>query len=204
MSVSTRRKRGIELAACIYGTLLIAYPSIFRREFGAQMVQVFRTACRNSLQEGTWGLMRFWIYALVDLGASAFAERLADRRARPGQRRPYLYMGALILSLSTGYLHLRADADLLSVALLLGGAFVCSLTHPKGAPRFALILGLGIPAALLIAHGAAAPSVPHRDADLPVPAAFIPALMGAYTGVFAHRIFPRLASSLKLGRQQLY
>jgi hypothetical protein len=77
MSVSTRRKRSIDLAACIYGTLLIAYPSTFRREFGAQMVQVFRTACRNSLQAGSWGLVRFWIHALVDLGASASAEQLA-------------------------------------------------------------------------------------------------------------------------------
>ena len=44
---------------------------------------------------------------------------------------------------------------------------VCGLTHPKGVVRLALILGLGIPAALLVAHGAFGPSVPQRDADLP-------------------------------------
>jgi hypothetical protein len=204
MSVSNLRERTIELSARTYAILLIAYPPTFRRDFGSQMIQVFRAACRHSMKQGSRALMRFWAYALADLVTSASAERFSDRRARQGPSRPYMYMGALILSLSTGYLHLRADADVLSVALLIGGAFVCGLAHPKGALRFGLLLGLGIPVALLVAHGAAAPPVPHRDADLPLPAAFIPALLGAYTGVFAHRVFPRLVSSLRLGRQGLY
>ena len=204
MSVSNVRERSVDLSARIYTLLLIAYPPTFRREFGRQMVQVFRAACRHSVQESPRGMMRFWLHALTDLVASASAERLSDRRARSGSSSPYLYMAALILSLSTGYLHLRADADALSVGLLLGGACIFGLVHPKGALRFALILGLGIPAALLVAHGGAAPSIPHRDADLPLPAAFIPALLGAYTGVIAHRIFSRLAGSLKFGRQELF
>ncbi len=204
MSVSNSLERSINLSARLYGILLIAYPPTFRREFGGQMVQVFRAACRHSLREGSRGLMRFWLQALADLITSAAAERFSDWRARSGQCRPHLYMGALILSLVTGYLHLRADADVLSVALLLGGACLFSLAHPKGALRFALLLGLGIPAALIVAHGGVASPGPHRDADLPLPAAFMPALIGAYTGVFAHRLFPRLVNSLRLGRQELY
>lgn len=204
MSVSNPHERSINLAARLYGILLVAYPASFRREFSGQMVQVFRVACRHSVREGRRGLLHFWLHALVDLITSASAERLSDRRARNGPGIPYLYMAALILSLVTGYLHLRADADVLSVALLLGGGSFFGLVHPKGALRFALILGLGIPAALFVAHGGVASPVPHRDADLPLPAALIPAMLGAYTGVVAQRIFPRLASSLRLGRPELY
>lgn len=204
MSGSDRRERSINLFARLYGIMLIAYPPTFRREFSGQMVQVFRAACRHSLQEGSRGLTRFWIHALADLITSASAERFSERRARSGPGAPHLYMAALILSIATGYLHLRADADVWSVALLLGGGCLFGLAHPKGVLRFALILGLGIPAALFVAHGGVASSVPHRDADLPVPASFMPALIGAYTGVFAHRLFPRLASSLRLGRQEQY
>ena len=204
MSVSNPHERSINFVVRLYGILLIAYPATFRHEFSGQMVQVFRAACRHSLRQGSRGLVRFWLHTLADLITSASAERLSDRRARNGPGIPYLYMAALILSLVTGYLHLRADADVLSVALLLGGACLFGVAHPQGAFRFALILGVGIPAALFVAHGGVAPPVPHRDADLPLPAAFMPALIGAYTGVIAHRLFPRVASSLKLGRPELY
>jgi hypothetical protein len=198
MSRSNMRERSLQLSACIYQMLLIIYPSTFRRQFGHEMVQVFRVACRHSVSCGGRSLVQFWVRAFSDLAASGSAERLDEIRRRTGPHRPYAYAGALMLSLVTGYLHLRADADALSIVLLLGGAFGFGLAFPAAAWRWALILGLGIPTALLVAHGVAVPSVPHRDADLPVLAPVLPALLGAYTGA----LLPRLILSSRSSRQQ--
>ncbi|HEX6506722.1 MAG TPA: hypothetical protein VF221_03730 [Chloroflexota bacterium] len=197
------REWTIGLSAHIYGTLLVLYPSSFRRRYGREMVQVFRVACLQAAAHGSRGLVRFWFQAFADLAASGFAERLSDRRSQNGPHRPYVYVGALIVSLVAGYVHLRADADALSIALVLGGAYVFGLACPKGAWRLALIVGLGIPAALLVAHGVAAVPVAHRDADLPLPAPLLPAFIGAYTGAFMHRLLPRLVISSGSGRWQL-
>ncbi len=204
MSVSNPRERSLYLAARLYGTLLIAYLATLRSEFSGQLVQVSRDASRHSQPEGRRGLLRIWLYTLVDLITPVSAERRSDRHAWNGLGTPYFCMAALILSLVTGYLHLRAGVDVLSVAILLGGGCLFGLAHPKGALRFTLKLGLGIPAALFVGHSEVASPVPRRDADLPLPAAFIPAMLGGYTGVFAHRMFPRLARSLRFGRQGLY
>jgi hypothetical protein len=182
MSHRNVREWSIRLSAGIYQALLVVYPLTFRRQFGPEMVQVFRVACRHSVSRGGRSLVWFWMQALADLVASGSAERVSEMRRRSGQHRPYLYVGALILSLVTGYVHLRADADALSVVLLLGGAFGFGLACPVAAWRWALILGMGIPAALLVGHGLVAPSVPHRDTDLPVLAPLVAALLGAYTG----------------------
>jgi len=191
-------ERSLQVSACIYRMLLIIYPTAFRRQFGREMVQVFRVAGRHSLACGSRSLLQFWVRAFSDLAASGSAERLDEVRRRTGPHRPYAYAGALTLSLLTGYVHLHADADALSIVLLLGGAFGFGLVFPAAAWRWALILGLGIPAALLVAHGVAIPSVPHRDADLPIPAPLVPALLGAYTGA----LFPRLALPSRFSRQQ--
>lgn len=202
MSCLNVRARSFGLSVRIYQTLLIVYPPDFRREFGPEMVQVFRAACRHPAKHSFHGLVRFWFHTLVDLVASASAERLSDLRKLNGSHRPYVYLGALLLSLATGYLHLRADADALSIALLLGGACIFGFACPAGAWRLALIVGLGIPAALLVGHGGVAPPFTHRDADLPLPASLIPALIGAYTGAFIHRLLPRLMISSRFGGQQ--
>lgn len=199
MSRRDAREWLIELLTRIYGTLLIVYPSTFRHQYGQEMIQVFRAACHHPAAHGSRGPVRFWFRAVADLAASARAERLADSRRRRGPHRPYLYAGALMVSLVAGYVHLHSDADGLSIALVLGGAGGFSLVCPKGAWRFALIVGLGIPAALLVAHGVTAPTAAHADADLPLPAPLLPALIGAYLGALMHRVFPRPIISSRSG-----
>jgi hypothetical protein len=202
MSRWNARELSVQLSARLYQMLLFVYPAAFRQQFGSEMVQVFRVACRHSVARGSRSLVHFWVEALADLVASGSAERLAEMRPRSGQHRPYLYVGALILSLVTGYVHLCADADALAIVLLLGGAFGFGLACPVAAWRWALILGMGIPAALLVGHGLEVRAVPHRDTDLPVLAPLVPALLGVYTGAFMHRVFPRLATSSRFSRQQ--
>jgi hypothetical protein len=65
----------------VYRALLVAYPREFRREYGAQMLQVFRDLCREELGRKR-GLVRLWILTVLDLGRSALLQR-ADDLDRP-------------------------------------------------------------------------------------------------------------------------
>ncbi|HEU4781928.1 MAG TPA: hypothetical protein VFS83_01180 [Ktedonobacterales bacterium] len=77
MSAPTRMTpRTLRLSVWLYRRLLVAYPRPFRREYGAQMVQVFRDCCREATaSDGAVGLLRYWLLAFGDLIVSALAER---------------------------------------------------------------------------------------------------------------------------------
>jgi hypothetical protein len=63
----------------VYGALLAAYPREFRREYGAQMRQVFRDLCREELRrKQKRGLVRLWILTVLDLGRSALVQRMGE------------------------------------------------------------------------------------------------------------------------------
>lgn len=63
----------------VYRVLLIVYPREFRREYGAQMRQVFGDLCREEMRrKQKIGLVRLWIRTVLDLGKSAFAQRMGD------------------------------------------------------------------------------------------------------------------------------
>ncbi len=63
----------------VYRVLLAAYPREFRREYGAQMRQVFGDLCREELRkEKKLGLVRLWIRTVLDLGRSALLQRTGD------------------------------------------------------------------------------------------------------------------------------
>jgi hypothetical protein len=79
----------------------------------------------------------------------------------------YLYLGTVLMSGFTGYIHLRADADRLVILLLVAACFVCGTVRPTGAWRWALIVGLGIPLAMLIGHGVPADSPSARCRSTP-------------------------------------
>ncbi len=76
MSASTRATpRTIRLSAWLYRRLLVAYPLPLRRQYGAQIVQVFHDCCREATATyGTVGLIRYWLIAFGDLIVSALAE----------------------------------------------------------------------------------------------------------------------------------
>jgi hypothetical protein len=65
----------------IYGLLLLAYPPQFRREFGDEMLQVFRDCYRVEARSGS--LPGFWFRTLIDLVVTAAKER-ADSSEKEG------------------------------------------------------------------------------------------------------------------------
>jgi len=61
----------------VYRALLVAYPSKFQREYGSEMVQVFRDSClRATRQGGMNGMIKLWAITLLDLIQSIISEHL--------------------------------------------------------------------------------------------------------------------------------
>ncbi|GAC1443828.1 MAG: hypothetical protein NVSMB52_02550 [Chloroflexota bacterium] len=192
----------VRLSTSIYAALLIAYPRPFRHEYGTQMTQVFRTACLHAARsEPVSGLSRFWVRAVYDLFSSAFSERAATLRGQHQVTKHCLYGTALAISVLTGSIHLRLDADGLVIVLLIGGTFLCGLVSPTGAWRWGVIAGMGIPVALLLGHGSDALLFPHRDTDLPWPIPLLPAIIAAYCGAALHHLLPWSSRAFKVDRE---
>lgn len=60
----------------LYRRLLILYPRALRREFGADMVQVFRDSCRDAYTyRGATGVLEMWFHILGDVTSVAMHER---------------------------------------------------------------------------------------------------------------------------------
>ena len=60
--------------------MLFAYPEDFRREFGNQMLQVFRDSYRN--EAGAGSLPSFWLRIVLDLASTAVKERVYSSQRR--------------------------------------------------------------------------------------------------------------------------
>jgi hypothetical protein len=83
----------------VYTALLKAYPKQFRREYGAQMQQLFRDLYRER-RGGRNGLVLLWISTLSDLVATAVAQRITsqmDRREEAMQNRSLAVIGFVLL-----------------------------------------------------------------------------------------------------------
>ena len=69
--------RALAFSNRLYQWLLLLYPAGFRREYGAQMAQVYRDECRHVQQQaGAAGIARLWFRLLPDLVGTVFAEYL--------------------------------------------------------------------------------------------------------------------------------
>jgi hypothetical protein len=69
----------------MYQLLLVLYPASFRREFGREMVLVFRDASRfEQERRGTGGLLGLWMGMFFDLLATALLERVKEASAMSG------------------------------------------------------------------------------------------------------------------------
>jgi hypothetical protein len=67
--------RLVGLSDRLYRALLLACPPAFRKAYGAEMAQVFRTSCREAGRaSGAAGVLRLWAPALLDLVVTALAE----------------------------------------------------------------------------------------------------------------------------------
>jgi hypothetical protein len=61
------RSHALALSDRVYRKLLVAYPAEFRRRYGPEMAQVFRTSCRASYHaSGARGVLRLWLPTLWD------------------------------------------------------------------------------------------------------------------------------------------
>ena len=70
--------KSLSVSDRLYHGLLLAYPAPFRKRYGAEMAQVFRTSCQATWDTcGTRGLLRLWFPTLWDWALSAAREQLA-------------------------------------------------------------------------------------------------------------------------------
>lgn len=59
----------------VYQLLLWLYPSDYRREYGADMMQLFRDLRRDALRErGAAGLIDLWMHVIIDFAVSILAD----------------------------------------------------------------------------------------------------------------------------------
>ena len=65
----------ITVSVRVYQTLLLAYPTKFQQEYGAEMVQVFQDCCMRALRQGGMsGMLKLWSVTLLDLFQSVISE----------------------------------------------------------------------------------------------------------------------------------
>lgn len=88
----------------VYEVLLMAYPKEFRCEYGPCMAQAFRDLRYEKRWDGAAGLLRLWVRTLLDLAATAFAERsksmqrgLLSRGGRILTLRNFMVFNAIVL-----------------------------------------------------------------------------------------------------------
>ncbi|MFN8376030.1 MAG: hypothetical protein U0694_24545 [Anaerolineae bacterium] len=186
-------KRMLRISGKVYRVLLRLYPAEHREAFGAAMAQTFGDMLRDAYgQRGARGVLRLWLETLSDTLQNAVIEHgsvLQERLAM--SRRSLMVLGlALLLAVVTGYVDITADEVQAPMLCILLFSFMLGLLQPKGAWRWALLIGLSIPAATFVGLAInfnfvdAPPRYPITLAVL-----VIPALVAAYLGVLASRAF---------------
>jgi hypothetical protein len=100
------RSHALVLSDRVYRKLLAAYPVEFRRRYGAEMAQVFRTSCRLTYHaSGAGGVARLWLPILWDWAWTAARERFSAifRRSMMNDTISFdRQVGDLVWSLVTG------------------------------------------------------------------------------------------------------
>lgn len=74
-------RQSAECAMRLYRLALLAYPAAFRRAYGDEMAQVTASAFVAARKHGLLALLRFWLWLVADLLASACMERIYAMRA---------------------------------------------------------------------------------------------------------------------------
>lgn len=98
----------------------------------------------------------------------------------------WTYVLVLLAGAAAGYVDLHNDEVQACLILMLPAGFFAGLLQPRGAWRWALVLGLGVPVAHLVARLVGyRPPYPVRPNDFAVLLALIPAFVATYAGVAA-------------------
>jgi hypothetical protein len=137
-----RPDRTPSISQRVYEVLLMAYPREFRREYGPQMAQIFRDLCRDGRQAGTSELAGLWVRTVLDLATTAFVERSKAMRWK------FLMPVALVLGLLIALVDSSPNWDDtgITAAAVFGSCGALSAIHPRRAWKWALAVGLWIPA----------------------------------------------------------
>jgi len=80
----TGRAARPSLSERVYARLLVVFPAPFRREYGADMLDLFRDRHRDATARGTLGLALLWLRALPNVLVHGGLERLAVLRSARG------------------------------------------------------------------------------------------------------------------------
>ena len=171
----------------IYGLLLLAYPAPFRREFGSEMKQVFRTRARTERRNP-----RFWKSILADWIVTVAKERLTSA-AFSGL---VAFTLALAFGIFAAYVDFHNDEVQPPLLVIVCGCFILGLARPRAAWRWALIVGLVLP----IAHWLAPqfgiyPKVPPTPNNFAALIVLIPAFIATYAGVIVRRVYTEVRSA---------
>ena len=79
----------LRISRSLYARLLTLYPSQYRESYAVPMMQVFTDQCLSAYQEhGFWGIIRFWLRIIPDLGYTALLEHFTAPTARWGLMEP--------------------------------------------------------------------------------------------------------------------
>jgi len=201
--VSARRRDG--RARRLYRALLVIYPARYRRAFGDEQARLFADMCRDA--GGRRDRAALWLSALGDLAAGAAREHAAAARHAAREfnmnRRGWLMLAIVVaMAVWLGYIDQRTTEVQGTLLFLLPFGFVLGALRPRHAWRWALVLGLSIPVAGVIARflGIEPVGLVHARAvtGRPLPftyrqaltglIALVPAFIAVYAGVAARRL----------------
>ena len=111
----------------LYQAFLVAYPTQFQREYGLEMVQVFRDCCLRTIrQNGMHGMLKLWAVTLLDFIQSVISEHMQKETQMKKEMKPEdirragwaLILGAISFVISI-FVGIWSGSDGSSFALLL-------------------------------------------------------------------------------------
>lgn len=185
-------KNILRVSCSCYRALLFVYPAEHRRLYGDAMLQTFRAMLQDASMPKA-SVILLWIQVLRDTAVNAPIEHFSVMKGKlpmsPQSRFALIF--ALTFSVLTGYINITATEVLVPMFCLLLFSFVAGLIQPKGAWRWAVIIGLSITLSTFIglAINFNFPDAPPRY-PITLVVLVLPALVAAYIGSLANRVLP--------------
>ncbi|HMF57660.1 MAG TPA: hypothetical protein VK619_15060 [Pyrinomonadaceae bacterium] len=154
----------------VYDLLLAFYPAEFRREYGAQMAQVFRDRWRETRQADGTNPLRLWADTLVDLIQTAPKEHLENIRKGVSIMRALKTIGLAVIIYAVAFIvtgmflekmstqlpfFLGAFIDALVAVGILFNLIVLVLWSTRLMPAARAVIASGVASALLLGIGLA-------------------------------------------------
>ncbi len=181
----------VRLGRRIHALSLRIYPADFRRNFAADMQQVFANSSRDAYRDrGFLGLLRVFVHTTFDLGITAMKEHAA------GNTFISILILAAILAMIffIGWVDLHNNEPQPAALCIIVFTFILSFFRPRKPWLWAILIGLSIPLSQLFALIKGTGSLQNL---LTCVIAFIPAFIGAYSGWLFRRAFSSIHQTPK-------